>query len=337
MHILLKSLLFLYCITFWSCQAQVPATPKINGVSFVAPTKEIASEEFQLPQQKVAANAVSIMPYGYIADQSKVVQFNSKWQWWGERIDGCIASIQMAKTAGYQVMLKPQIWIRHGAFTGHHEFNNEDDWKSFEDSYRKFILTFAHVADSMQVDLFCVGTEWEHFVDKRPNFWFQLIQEVKAIYKGPITYAANWDEYQKTPFWKELDYIGVDAYFPLVESITPAIIEVEEALVPYKAALKAISAQYAQKILFTEYGYRSRDKTAFEPWDADRSGEVNLQAQVNAYEGFYKVFWKEAFIAGGFIWKWFPNYQKAGGNENNGYTPQNKVVEKIIRQTYSSK
>ncbi|MBD99229.1 MAG: glycoside hydrolase [Verrucomicrobia bacterium] len=321
--------------TLWSCQAQTPLAPKINGVSFVASPQEFSPEQLQKPQQKVAANAVSIMPYGYVSDQSKVVQFNSKWQWWGERIAGSKHSIQMAKDAGYQVMVKPQIWIRHGAFTGHHAYDNDADWQKFETSYRDFILTFAAIADSMQADLFCIGTEWEYFVEARPAFWTSLIKAVKEIYKGPLTYAANWDEYQKTPFWNELDYIGVDAYFPLIEDKTPSSAAVSTALLPYKTHLKELTERFQKKILFTEYGYRSRDKTAYEPWDADRSGEVNIKAQVNSYKGFYQTFWQEEFIAGGFIWKWFHNYKAAGGTEHNGFTPQNKAVESVIFSTYS--
>lgn len=327
--------LLLSIALLWSCQAQTTLAPKINGVSFVAPPKAFSAEQLQKPKQKVAANALSIMPYGYVSDHSNVVQFNSKWQWWGERIAGCKASIQMAKAAGYQVMVKPQIWIRHGAFTGHHAYSSEEDWTKFEHSYQDFILTFARIADSLEADFFCVGTEWEYFVEARPAFWAQLIEKVRDVYSGHLTYAANWDEYQKTPFWAQLDYIGVDAYFPLVETITPSAKEVETALAPYKEDLKNFSAQYEKQILFTEYGYRSRDKTAFKPWDAERSGNANSAAQVNAYRGFYQSFWDSDFVAGGFIWKWFTNYKNSGGEHHNGFTPQNKAVESTIQKVYS--
>jgi homoserine trans-succinylase len=35
-----------------------------------------------------------------------------------------------------------------------------------------------------------------------------------------LTYAANWDDFDKVPFWNELDYIGIDAYFPLSDATT---------------------------------------------------------------------------------------------------------------------
>ena len=171
----------------------------------------------------------------------------------------------------------------------------------------------------------------------RPEFWQQLIKEVKTIFKGKITYAANWDEYDEVPFWNSLDYIGIDAYFPLVDSQTPTSNEIAKALQPIKNRLSAFSDSLNKKILFTEYGFRSRDYNAQRPWESDRVGEANLLAQENAYRGFYNVFWSSDFIAGGFIWKWFANYPDAGGKFHNGFSPQNKPVEKVIIEYYNKK
>jgi len=327
-----RYLLLWICFSFWACSAQ--EKNMINGVSFVAPPKEFTVDQIKKPQEKVGANFLSIMPYAYVSQEQAQLYFNSKWQWWGERTTGAISSIAMAHANGYQVMLKPQVWIRHGSFTGHHEYQNENDWKQFEDSYSNFILTFARIADSMQVEVFCIGTEWEKFVVNRPHYWTGLIQKVKEIYSGKLTYAANWDEYKKVPFWNELDYVGVDAYFPLLEDLTPNVEDLNTALIPYKNELKTLSQELNKSILFTEYGYRSRDKTAEKPWEADRVGEANLEAQINAYEAFYQTFWNEPFITGGFIWKWFPNYEESGGEKHNGFSPQNKPVEKTIKKYY---
>ncbi|RLD64698.1 MAG: glycoside hydrolase, partial [Bacteroidetes bacterium] len=48
----------------------------------------------------------------------------------------------------------------------------------------------------------------------------------------------------------------------------------------------------------------------------------------------FEEFWKEDWFAGGFLWKWFVNYNEVGGVENNMFTPQNKPVENIIREYY---
>ena len=65
-----------------------------------------------------------------------------------------------------------------------------------------------------------------------------------------------------------------------------------------------------------------------EPWRSDRYEDVaNLEAQNNATQALFDEFWQEDWFAGGFIWKWFHNYEKSGGENDNQFTPQNKPVE----------
>lgn len=56
-------------------------------------------------------------------------------------------------------MLKPQIWISKGVYTGKIYPKKPKAWKGFKSSYRKFILHFAGVAAQHNLPLFCIGTE----------------------------------------------------------------------------------------------------------------------------------------------------------------------------------
>jgi len=47
------------------------------------------------------------------------------------------------------------------------------------------------------------------------RFWRDLIARVRHVYPGPLTYGANFDEYEQVGFWDALDYVGINAYFPL--------------------------------------------------------------------------------------------------------------------------
>src|SRR5690606_41666481 len=75
--------------------------------------------------------------------------------------------------------------------------------------------------DTMGVELLCIGTELKQSVAHRPLFWKNLIVEVREIFGGKLTYASNWDSYTVPRFWSDLDYIGINAYFPLIESQHP--------------------------------------------------------------------------------------------------------------------
>ncbi|GAA4805292.1 glycoside hydrolase family 113 [Litoribaculum gwangyangense] len=233
-------------------------------------------------------------------------------------------------------MVKPQIWVWRGEFTGNIKMQNEDNWKLLEDSYTSFILEYAQMANETKADIFCIGTELETFVDNRPEYWFDLINKVKSVYQGKLTYAANWNEFDRTPFWGELDYVGIDAYFPVSQSKTPTMEECLEGWKSHKKGITETQKTYKKPILFTEFGYRSVDYSGKRPWISDRDmDQVNLEAQNNTTQALFETFWDEDWFAGGFVWKWFINHDEVGGEENFMFTPQNKPTEAIIRRHYS--
>jgi ppGpp synthetase/RelA/SpoT-type nucleotidyltranferase len=232
-------------------------------------------------------------------------------------------------------MVKPQIWIWRGVFTGGLKMESEESWQELEKSYEDFILTYAVLAEESKAEIFCIGTELEQFVVNRPEFWNQLISKIRKVYKGKLTYAANWDEYDRTPFWASLDFIGIDAYFPLSEAQTPSVEELKEGWKPWKDKISELSVKVKKPVLFTEFGYRSMDYTAKKPWLVGRSEEgVNMDGQVNAKKAIFESFWDEEWFAGGFVWKWFINHEKSGGPADNRFTPQNKPAQEIIKAFY---
>ncbi|WP_298555505.1 glycoside hydrolase [uncultured Algibacter sp.] len=332
---LFKFLIFSFIVFTQSCQTQ---TNKINGVSFVA-SREAVNEVHIKPVVNVNANYAAIMPFGFVRNlDHPEIAYNTDGQWFGETSAGAKQYISELRKKNIKVMLKPQIWVWHGEFTGLIEMKNEADWKTLEDSYSSFILDYAELANEVKAELLCIGTELEKFIENRPEFWNDLIKKIKTKYKGKLTYAANWDEFKRTPFWNHLDYIGVDAYFPVSESKTPTVEECLKGWKTHKQEVYNMSQKYDKPILFTEYGYRSVDYSGKTPWESDRSmNQVNLGAQTNTTQALLETFWKEDWFAGGFIWKWFHNHEKAGGKNNSRFTPQNKPAEDLIRKQYSLK
>lgn len=327
-------LLFLSLIVLLqSCNGQ----EKINGVSFVAsgiPVTDVHTN----PVVNVHANYAAIMPFGFTKSlENPEIIHNSNRQWFGETRAGVKQYAESLQAKGIKIMVKPQIWIRNGEFTGYLKMKTEADWKTLETSYSSFILEYAEAAQEINAEILCIGTELEQFVANRPEYWTNLINEIKKIYKGKLTYAANWDEYKRTPFWKQLDYIGIDAYFPVSDSKTPTVEECLEGWKAHKKTIKLFSDTYKKPILFTEYGYRSVDYAGKEPWVSDRSmTNVNLEAQNNTTKALFETFWKENWFAGGFIWKWFHAHNDVGGENDSQFTPQNKPVEQIIKAHFKA-
>jgi len=208
-------------VLFQSCEGQ--QQKKINGLSLVSSREAIDQSHIQ-PIINVHANHVAIIPFGFIRDLAHPeVRFNTDKQWFGETKDGVKQYVKELRKEKVKIMLKPQIWVWRGEYTGFIEMENEDDWKVLETTYTAYILEFAKLATTLKADIFCIGTELEKFVKNRPEYWQGLIKKIKTIYKGELTYAANWDEFKQTPFWNKLNFIGVNAYFPVSDVKTPTV------------------------------------------------------------------------------------------------------------------
>lgn len=108
------------------------------------------------------------------------------------------------------------------------------------------------------------------------NYWVKLIQEIRTIYKGKLTYAANFDNYMEVSFWDELDMMGINAYFPLREQMNPNLSEKEVYNLCYdrwQDVLNSINRERNKlsnpnlPVLFTELGYTFRKHTTIQPWE----------------------------------------------------------------------
>ena len=210
-----------------SCYEPSAQIKKINGANLVNPADSAAITKIGSVSQ-INAEWVSIIPFAFSSQGTPQVHFNSPRQWWGERPHGTMRMIEKAHELGLKVMLKPHVWMSNG-WIGEYKLSSEEEWIIWEQEYEKYILVFAQMASNKNVEMLCVGTEIKNSAIDRPEFWLGLIEKIRKIYGGKITYAANWDDYHLVPFWDKLDYIGVDAYFPLIQSSDISVDELNEA------------------------------------------------------------------------------------------------------------
>jgi len=328
--------LFIIILLFKGCSTTKVESQKINGVNLVSPPKPITKEEIQ-GVKELGANWISIIPYAFTnPSEAQVAYGDDKGHWWGEKPSGTKVLIEHAKKLGFNVMLKPHLWVLGQGWAGDLSFANEAEWEHWEKDYTKYILEFALIAEENECELVCIGTELRQSIKKRPFFWENIIKEIRKVYHGKLTYAANWDNYRNVSFWNELDYIGIDAYFPLSSGKNPSKQENIVKWKPIIKELKTFSKEIEKPILFTEYGYRSIDYTTLKPWEARRydEKEINELSQANAYLALYQSFWNQEWFAGGFLWKWYPSSMLQRRPKPTGFTPQGKEAELVIRKQY---
>tara|TARA_B110000902_G_scaffold66776_1_gene79346 strand:- start:35124 stop:35525 length:402 start_codon:yes stop_codon:yes gene_type:complete len=129
------------------------------------------------------------MPY----NDSGTVFYEDNNQWEGEGLNGMRVAIQELHKQGVKTMIKPQIWLAHGVFTGKIEIKPEEEWVKFEKDYGAYIIAFARVAAEENSVMFCIGTEIQLVVKSRSQLFLRLIRQVREVYKGKLTYAKIWD------------------------------------------------------------------------------------------------------------------------------------------------
>jgi hypothetical protein len=317
-------------------------TNKMRGMSVVAAVSPIIGTPVK-DVSAIGVNWVAALPYAYYVVNDPRIDTISVCP-----LPDCphgpstkyaiIELIQKSKLEGVKVMLKPQLWAKM-EWVGEMEFDSEIKWDQFEINYTGFILEWAQIAEDMDVELLCIGTEIAKFVTHRPNYWRSLITEVRQIYNGPLTYAANWNDYQAVSFWDDLDYIGVDAYFPLIPDEIPPVCELITAWEPYEQELSVYAAQHNKPILFTEFGYLSVSGCAYNTWELEGNmsdNEINEKAQANALHALVEVFGPKSWWAGGFQWKWYADETSASCEENiaKDYTPEGKMATDMLKKLY---
>lgn len=341
---------------------------RICGVNFTGPDRPPLREDKISEVKNSNANWIALIPEANLYRQNLKLDYDRFRQSYGEKTEAIIKAAVEAKSLGFKVMLKPHVVLaydmsgyrafrrnysrrerrkaredflaqqedltRKASWRGDFAPKNAEDWALWEQQYKAYILKYARLADSLDVEMFCIGTELCCSVKERPQFWIQLIEEIREVYSGKLSYSANWDNYDKITFWDKLDYIGINAYFPLCKTQTPKLAELLRKWKPISRQLEELSKKLSKKIVFTEYGYRNIDYSTLAPWEYKRQDEnLNELAQANAYEALYRSFWNKEWFAGGFLWRW---EHLAPNNDRSGYSPQGKIALKTVKKWYQA-
>lgn len=283
-----------------------PALGFIEGVVVSCPRSGQIwdSEEMDQAVQELRTLGVEWIqfhPYAGVAKDGRI-RTSARTVTWTE------GGIRRIQGAGLQTMLKPHLayW---GSFSwrGAITFSSEAAWRRFFDGYTRFILDQARRAEAGGVPVFVVGTELDRTVHREKE-WRDLIQKVRSVYAGHLTYAANWDRVHDVPFWDALDGIGVQGYFPLgPRDASDTDIKSGWALV--LTDLSALSRRFGVPVVFTEIGYALSRDAAQEPWKAAMESSPKARALRNRLTRIaLEELPKYDFVAGVFWWKWIPGW-----------------------------
>lgn len=284
--------------------------------------------------------------------------------------ESVLAYLKSLKQIGYKVMFYPMVLLDvpgkpwRGQITGGAE--HVSNFFKGSDGYESFILHYASLTKGL-IDAFIIGSEFcgltEIFADNGGGRSFpavtcfvELAAKVRSILGNEvkITYAASWSEYHHAEggwyklddLWacKDIDVVGIDAYFPVTESYTSRI-TAKDIKSNYRSLtesdekwrLEAIEQWWraehfnpnerktswvpkSKKIWITEFGFPSVDKSTNEPYkfpdkqSSDEtyptfsSREVDFALQEEAIEAALDQFNSLECIERAFLWCWDARY-----------------------------
>jgi hypothetical protein len=239
-----------------------------------------------------------------------------------------------AKSKGLRVILMPMVLLDAPADpTEWRGTLKPRDWHDWFDNYRDMIEHYARVAQDNRVDVLVVGSELvSSESDEHLDEWVQTIRDVRNIYKGQLTYSSNWDRYWKTPFWKYLDFIGLNSYWTLGKNRDASVEQINDEWRKIQKRMFEFVNETHKPVILLEAGWCSLANAAKDPWDYTQeqlAADNDLQKKL--YEAFFQSWWGKPQLAGMIVWEMHPGGDPTG----KGYTPQGKPAEEVMRQWFA--
>lgn len=255
--------------------------------------------------------------------------------------------VKKAKEMNFKIFFKPIVVVPGNASIW---INPTEPLKWYQ-SYEKLLLFYANLFGNNTIDAFSIGLELCKLSlrnDFELNFT-RIIQNLRSIFgnKVKLTYSSLFfREYSRFPLWKLLDWIGIDAYFPIQNEDSWNNIFESLNIWRLNSTLTNIP------IIFTEIGYPSISSCLEVPslfpspkQNCEGQFKPDFDCQAKAYSLLMNSVKKtEESSFGGFFILWLDN-SSTGDFFNNGkfshhyecfYTFRKKNAEQIINNAFIS-
>lgn len=312
-------------------RAAAGAAPKIYGFNYPCWGQDCyqtaAAEKNLDALAQTGARWVAVVPTWYMASDGESVMRPTDSS---PSDDALRAAIRHAKSLGLSVELKPHVDRLDG---GSRTELLPPDPAAWFSAYKGMMTHYAEIAARERVDLFVIGTELSRLngADHRAD-WLDVISAVRKIDPGPLTYAANWDSFSKVSFWDQLDYVGIDAYFPIPGAESEE--NMRRGWQARKSALAAAAAGYGKPVLFTEVGIASQPGANAHPWEDDAGATVDLDVQKNYLQALLDVFRDVPWFGGFMLWSW-EAAPPLSAPQNAHYTVQGKPALDVLETSFA--
>ncbi len=288
--------------------------------------------------KSINANSIALPAYLYIKNV-KAVKIKVPDEVELKTLDQAIFH---AQNLGFKVMLNVILIVMSGNERSEVKPKNVTKWFKF---YSDGLLEYVEIAEKRGVPLICIGSNLK-YLEKYSKHWKELIEKLRSTYHGQLTYGLKWwatngdfNLLLKCEWLKDLDYIGVNAYFPLIDKEELNLNDIVGSW--YKnlngrnviEELRILVNKYGRNIILTEIGYRSIVNSLKNPENSKIDGNYSEDVQALAYEALFNVFLNQTWLKGIFIREWTIGYSPKPNDKS--YNVKGKKSEDLIRKVFS--
>lgn len=307
------------------------------GVGYGSPAFERTLDE----AKRIGATWISLTPFGRTWDLKPTgidLTFEAPFP---DNRRAVLTAIRQAHARGLKVFLVPHLWVETGGWRALIDPGDEKAWARWVAAYRAFLLTWAGIAAEGHAEMLSVGVELRSWVTTpRAKSMLALIDEVRRVYPGLLTYSANWDDVEDTLIFGALDLIGINAFYPLADKDGAKFPELAEGGRRVAAKIEAFARTMDRPVVLTEIGYTTRTDPAIKPWewpDSMKGVRVDERAQAEAYTALIAPFLDSRTFAGFFVWRYYADPDDVSQEAEWGFSPRGKLAEIVLRDAFTAR
>ncbi len=253
--------------------------------------------------------------------------------------EALLRTFREARARNLRIMFFPTINIKDEADNAKWWRGNirPDHWDEWWKNYTAFNVHLAALAQEGGVEWYSVGTE---MATTHPfhNSWCALIQQVRQVFKGKVTYSVNFDSHDSFTFGDCLDVIGMNTYDPIAKySEYPSHPQIVDEWWWIVGKARVLQARFKKPVMITEVGYPSVAHAHVGPWDfrTDKPADPLLQDEL--LKGAFSVLrnWSDGEAV--FYYLYGERLKPGvvpGGPGDRTYAPWNKPAEATLRKYF---
>lgn len=328
----------------YACALPTPLGPGFaRGVCYPSPSSkdiELGTPGCRDALRRIratGADTVSLCPYFLIQRKSPFAL---------ARFPGAVEreavrqTIVWAHEAGLQVVLRPQLVTHAQRLRFDPDIEHREDWMEIFGALDVLLRDAAELAEETKCEALSLGTRLVTALERTPANWPVLIGRVRQVYRGRLTYDADWRrEVERVPFWDLLDFISITLYKRLGEADEPEDDDPVDGVTLFKNAswpsgrLSELWYRHRKPVWFSELGFPSNAHGLRHPFQRPlvKGSLADAALQQRATAASLLAYQDKRWLSGVMVW----GFTGPGGAADSGYCPEGKPAWETLKTWFA--